>query len=82
MSVAKRMQSSPELKDTSSQKRRRHGKSKSSESLSSFPNTDNLSNPCSDPYDADAEDSVSHQIVSFGNRRLIKISGRDSQEQI
>jgi hypothetical protein len=60
------------LEDTSSQKRKRRGKPRSSEGLSSTPNTDNLSNPCSDPYDADAEDSVSHQTASFGNRRLIR----------
>jgi hypothetical protein len=82
MAVAKGVQSSPELEDTLSQKRKRHGKSKSSAGLSSTPNTDNLPNPCSDPYDADAEDSVSHQTAGFGNLRLIKVSGLHLQEQI
>jgi hypothetical protein len=72
MSVSKCVQSSPELEDTSSQKRKRYGKSRSSEGLSSTLNTDDLSNPCSDPYDADTEDSASHQTASVGNRRLIR----------
>lgn len=66
MSVAKRAQNSPELEYTPTRKSKRYEKSKPSAGLGSTLNTDNLSNPGSDPYDADVEDNVGHQSASFG----------------